>query len=760
VTSFGYDGSGRLTSVTNALGSAQQTVTQYQYDEAGNEIAQIDALNRTNTYVYDGMGRRLQHLMPGGQSESLGYDFGGNLIRETNFNNVIITNQYDVMNRLTNCASVNGYQVSYAFTLTGQRQLMIDPSGLTAYGYDLSDRLQTKTMSWNSGPSVSLNYAYDFNGNVTNIWATNGVNLAYSYDPLNRLTNVLANGSPAAGYAFDGVGNLQALRYGNGATNLNQYDSLNRLTNSVWNLNASSLVSFHYQLGSTGNRTNLSETVNSASRGYAWKYDALYRLTNETLSVTAPTGVLGYSYDVVGNRLSRNSTVSASGMTNQAFTFNTNDWISGDSYDTNGNTVASFSNTYKYDVMNHLTNFNSGAVLLGYDGDGNRVSKKKSGAITYYLVDDRNASGYAQVLEELTVSGSVTKVYNYGLSLISQQIPGTSTNFFGYDGHGSTRFLTSLNGNVTDTYTYDAFGNIISVWYAGSGPTSNNYLYCCQQFDPDFGLYYFRARYGNPNTGRFCTMDTYAGNNEDPLSLHKYLYAQDNPVDMLDPSGHEETAEVGLAGSEGAAIDAGALPVISRVYMTTFNTLMRVRMAQNQIVFALNATLVAAAALEVGAGVMDRVANRLLKNTAAIPAGNWSYGKSLEKTALQSEDGYLGGTVSKIDYFDKNSGLGISFKAHGLSSSMPNLGDRLLVSIQRDLQKVSDVKVTGARGITESGLNVNIAGSQIKQTILTVAVPESQAETVLSSTFQQTLLEYEQFYETEIEVIPVQGWMR
>jgi len=554
VTWFTYDGAGRLVSVTNALGSAQQTVTRYQYDEAGNEIAQIDALSRTNTYAYDGMGRRVQHLMPGGQSESFGYDFGGNLIRETNFNNVIITNQYDVMNRLTNCVSVNGYQVSYAFTQTGQRQSMNDPSGLTAYGYDLRDRLQTKTVSWNSGPSVSLNYGYDFNGNVTNIWATNGVNLAYSYDPLNRLTNVLANGSPAAGYAFDNVGNLQTLRYGNGVTNLNQYDSLNRLTNAVWNLNASSLASFYYQLGWTGNRTNLSESVNTASRGYAWKYDALYRLTNETLSATSPTGVLGYSYDVVGNRLNRNSTVS--GLTNQAFAFSTNDWISGDSYDTNGNTVASFANAYQYDVMNHLTNFNSGSVLFGYDGDGNRVTKKKSGTTTCYLVDDRNPSGYVQVLEELTVSGSVTKVYNYGLTLISQQVPGTSTNYFGYDGHGSTRFLTGLNGAITDTYTYDAFGSLIA--QTGSG-TSNKYLYCSQQFDPDLGLYCNRARYLNPNTGRFWSRDQTDGNNEDPLSLHKYVYGGDNPINRIDPTGHDddiatETAVEGIE-SEGIVLE-------------------------------------------------------------------------------------------------------------------------------------------------------------------------------------------------------------
>ena len=48
-----------------------------------------------------------------------------------------------------------------------------------------------------------------------------------------------------------------------------------------------------------------------------------------------------------------------------------------------------------------------------------------------------------------------------------------------------------------------------------------------------------RARLYNVNTRRFQTMDAYAGNNEDPLSLHKYLYAADNPVDNVDPSGND-----------------------------------------------------------------------------------------------------------------------------------------------------------------------------------------------------------------------------
>ena len=82
------------------LNTAQQIVTRYQYDEFGNEIFQIDALNRTNTFVYDSMSRRVAHSMPGGQSEGFAYDLAGNTIYQTNFNGVIITNAYDVMNRL------------------------------------------------------------------------------------------------------------------------------------------------------------------------------------------------------------------------------------------------------------------------------------------------------------------------------------------------------------------------------------------------------------------------------------------------------------------------------------------------------------------------------------------------------------------------------------------------------------------------------------------------------------------------------------
>ncbi len=63
--------------------------------------------------------------------------------------------------------------------------------------------------------------------------------------------------------------------------------------------------------------------------------------------------------------------------------------------------------------------------------------------------------------------------------------------------------LTNSAGTVTDTYEYDAFGNALQT----SGTTPNNYLYRGEQYDSDLGLYYLRARYYNPVTGRFMSRD-------------------------------------------------------------------------------------------------------------------------------------------------------------------------------------------------------------------------------------------------------------
>ena len=92
------------------------------------------------------------------------------------------------------------------------------------------------------------------------------------------------------------------------------------------------------------------------------------------------------------------------------------------------------------------------------------------------------------------------------------------------------------------TYDYDAWGNIVNQ----TGSTPNVYRYRGEQYDPDLNLYYLRARYFNPVTGRFLTRDPATGKITDPKSLHKYLYAGANPVDATDPSGRATFSEWAL----------------------------------------------------------------------------------------------------------------------------------------------------------------------------------------------------------------------
>jgi RHS repeat-associated protein len=110
--------------------------------------------------------------------------------------------------------------------------------------------------------------------------------------------------------------------------------------------------------------------------------------------------------------------------------------------------------------------------------------------------------------------------------------------------HGAP-ILLALDHHIvvlTGTYEFDAFGNEIYK----SGTTPNNYLYRGEQFDPDLSMYYLRARYYDPVTGRFLSRDPEDGDPTDPASMHKYVYADGEPVDGLDPTGRIATTGEGF----------------------------------------------------------------------------------------------------------------------------------------------------------------------------------------------------------------------
>ena len=612
ITRYRYDALGRLIEVRQYLDQSLAAsdsdyslpatrssllLTRYTYDEAGNQTTQTDALGRTTTYETDTLGRRTRRILPQDPSdpsvlsEVLEYDAWGQLWHRTDFAGRTTSFEYDVLGRLRAKAADPahpslGYsnaaaRIEYDYDVVGQREAARSyrADGTLLYGestpHDIRGRLDYKDTA-----GGRLDYTNYENGLLKDVVSSNsdGVNIAYRYDALNRLAYVddTSTGTMrTTGYAYNANGSLETVSYANGVTHAYQYDTLNRLRDLTVRHLSTVFRHQDYRLRASGHRHQVLEGP-APSGPFAvrtYDYDTLYRLTGETITGDAHghDGTVTYALDKVGNRLGRTTSGSELQLRlpTSTSTYGARDWLDGDTYDANGNTLASPSLPHSltpftdiYDFENRLIvriRADGTSVNLAYDADGNRIGKtilNSGGGLvrwTTYLVDTNNLTGYAQVFEERTTTfgtsgeiiDDVTKIYTYGSDLISQtfisDLQSLTTKWFSYDGHGSVRELTDETGTVTDRYDYDAFGVLLH----HEGTSDNAYLYCGEQWDEGLQLYFLRSRYLNPDSGRFWNMDTYEGARGDPGSLHKYLYASGNPVMRLDPSGRsfvEDTA--------------------------------------------------------------------------------------------------------------------------------------------------------------------------------------------------------------------------
>ena len=543
-TEYGYDALGRLTAVRQFLNGAPLT-THYSYDSQGNKLTQTDAEGRTTRWEYDALGRVTARILPLGQRETFEYDANGNQTRHTDFNGQLTTSEYDALNRLVRRSYADGTQEAWTYDAAGRViETTLTTNGLpqvTHYQYDPQDRLTRETK-----PDGSvLEYSYDLNGNKTSVTATPAGGsprpVNYSYDALNRL-HAASDEHGTTTYTYTPAGSRASVTQANGVITSYSYDSLNRLTQLTSRAsNGAVLQQYNYTLDASGRRTRIVEHNGRISE---YRYDDLFRLVEE--AITDPQNgnhLAQYQYDTVGNRTQ--STVN--GVTT-SYSYDANDRIlsQGDttySYDANGNTLTESSSsgttTYSWDARNRLIEAATlnGALLFGYDIHGIRTSRSE-GSITTNFVVDHNQQ-YAQVLAE-TEGGATTKQYTYGDDLLSQTDGAGQERFFLYDGLGTTRVLADGSEAVTDTYVYEAFGELL----ASTGSSDNAYRYTGEQYDSGLNQYYLRARYYDQGVGRFSQMDTWMGRSQDPVTLHKYLYANADTVNGIDPSGRATLMEL------------------------------------------------------------------------------------------------------------------------------------------------------------------------------------------------------------------------
>jgi RHS repeat-associated protein len=548
-TEYSYDALSRLTGVKNALNDW----TTYGYNEIGNLITQTDAETHTTQYEYDILGRRTTVILPLGQRSSTSYDAVGNLKTITDFNGKTTTYSYDPLNRLTTKQFQDGTAWTFTYTPIGQQDIvtLLDTSQqiVDRYDYDYNERdwLIQRTDALKGAPIHSIVYTYDFAGNKTSMTTPSGM-VNYVYDSRNRLDKVIQNGTTLADYDYNAVNNLTSTTFSNDTQEIRQYDLLNRLTYLENRKDSTVLSSYAYTIDKVGNRTQITEQDGRTSN---YIYDDLYRLTEEKITdLVYGNRRTDFAYDKVGNRLGQTEIIGNTTKTtayvydanDRLLSENSNEQVTSYTYDNKGNTLSkqdsNGTTSYTWNdegrLIQAITKDPSGNTLhqmeYRYNSNGIRVASNTDGQQTFNLIDDSQV--YAQVLEEYNNAGAVQVSYVYGHDLISQTRDNLTTLYL-VDGLGSTRILTDAQGNVLNAYNYDAFGKTINQ----SGSAVNQYLFAGEQLDIGLGDYYLRDRYYDFNTGRFTRQDTYEGNHSNPLTLHKFAYTHNNPINGIDPSG-------------------------------------------------------------------------------------------------------------------------------------------------------------------------------------------------------------------------------
>ena len=550
----------------------------YQLTVSGKKKA--DTIAETK-YEYDGKNQLVAYTDPEGRKETYTYDVNSNLTKTVDKNGNTLKNTYDYQNRLTEMVAKEkktGKETRHTYTYNAYGDVATQDDTAFVYG-DASDQVTKETTKLTKNKDVVKKYTYDSAGNKSAFNVKVGddtkLSLQYSYDGESKLTSVIdEQGNQVVGYSYDTDGNLSERTVPeNNLTTTYTYDYQNHLT-AMKNQTGSAGVISQYTSEYLANGQKSKETSDVVERDgkkstktATYTYDLLGRIRKETKTGSED---ISYTYDNNNNR--KEMTV---GNKVTAYKYNKNDELlrtdilntdtEEDSvviykYDKNGNQLATVNryeipsdrkesayvdidvtlgdNRLNENVVNHYNAENQLTQMLtknykvsfAYDAEGLRTSKTVNGEKTVFVWDGD------QLVVELSDSGKVQKRYIRGNDLVyADKGTDTEKQYYVTDSHGNVVQLTDESGKVTKTYEYDSFGNETNP----DKKDDNPFRYCGEYYDKETEEVYLRARYYQMAVGRFLTRDTYAGENDDPLSLHLYTYCGNDGVNCVDPSGHD-----------------------------------------------------------------------------------------------------------------------------------------------------------------------------------------------------------------------------
>lgn len=512
---WAYDGLGRLKSETDFTGIS----TTYDSDEAGNVWQKTNRLTDKTQFTFDVLNRPTNvKYLKDNSAETLVYNPAGTLQSATNATSVAnvvrYTFGYDNLNRMTSKTDSRGRSLGFTYNKVGKVQTKTTYQGSTTrYTYDGANKLVNA-----SNPDyLSLNYQYDAAGRLLSRTMSSGARSLYTYDGFGWLTGMQhfdAVGAPVSSvtYGRDRVGNITSQTAGSNVTNYT-LDSMYRLkvVDAPGTVNDEA---FTYDL--LGNRTTATRGgVKVGIEGSTRKCYVYYPATQVGT-------VDGYSTPTKNNRLKEVRVESWGGPIESSYTYDNEGQLTTQTgagaktltWDAKGRvatlTASSVTETYTYDPSNHRIKRSGGAL----------------GALDYFLEGDHLESVYSgNQLQEKYFRGSSIDELVAGYTYQS----GALTPFmFQHDQVMSVAAATKPNGGTQEAFVYWAFGETQST----TGTQISRLKYTGREDDAT-GLYQYRARYYDPNIGRFISEDP----KQFTAGINFYAYVGNNPINYNDPDG-------------------------------------------------------------------------------------------------------------------------------------------------------------------------------------------------------------------------------
>ena len=484
----------------------------------------------------------------------------------------------------------------------GHRTRMDDSSGFTTWSYDARGRVIEVYQSVTGGGNFRTQWGY--NSADLPVWMRypldNGGNLGetvnFTYNTQMLLDRVFGTDTYVDDTWYDAAGRVTLRELGNNYTLGQTYTYYpwtqqgGRLQNlkSGIALDTDSLQSLSYVYDDVGNVQSITDTNAGGTQTQTFTYDALDRLSSAVASggTGGTYSLQNYDYDTQG-RLEINGTVT-NYYENTAHIHAVSKTSTGNtySYDQNGNQtsrkVGGITYTLIYDTESRLVQVKRGSNIqatYNYDGDGNRVKTVVGSTTTTYI------GNYLE--RECINSACAMKSYYYAAGQRVALRKGDGTLYFLLTDHlGSTAITATSSGGRDAELRYYPWGGTRYTY--GTTPTSYRYT---GQREAEVGLYYYGARYYDPQLGRFASPDSIIPNPGDPVSYDRFGYVRNNPLKYIDPSGHNpECGPDGIyCDSQGqllnnadlydSLVDSGffsMMPDPSDIYNSSWNTMSRI----------------------------------------------------------------------------------------------------------------------------------------------------------------------------------------